>query len=275
MKPITSTFFSITTSLAFLWKYVIQSLNRGHKSTLPFDTKLKVAEESRALILLKRRLYTDQCRVPRMDFGAGSRYFHHENHTIAQLAGISGASRWSGRFLKSLARHLRPSVVLELGTSLGLSTLYLAEGCDPECRIHTIEGNVVLANRAKVNFEQADYDNITVHIGTFRTILPTLLDRIPNPNLIVIDGDHRSDSLLAYVERCLPYLSDPGWIVVDDIRWSPDMHCGWRALRQYPGVKKSIDTYHYGILEMAKGHRTGARHTLAWPKPILPWILRK
>jgi predicted O-methyltransferase YrrM len=75
--------------------------------------------------------------------------------------------------------------ILELGTALGYTALWLAHGA-PEARIDTIERDPEHVRIARENFAAARCaDRITVHEGDFEAVLPTLA---PPYDMAFFDG---------------------------------------------------------------------------------------
>lgn len=153
-----------------------------------------------------------------------------QTRSLASLVRASATPPWKGHLLYSLVRYVRPNRILELGTHLGFSTMYLAAAA-PDADLHTIEASPTLAEKAKQHFRLLGIQP-HLHIGTFEQILPTLQGEW---DFIYIDGDHRGASLYQYGILLYGRLRKGGLLVCDDIFWSRDMYAGWRRLCQYVG----------------------------------------
>jgi predicted O-methyltransferase YrrM len=84
--------------------------------------------------------------------------------------------------------------------------------------------------------------------GAFEETLPTVLKRIGWIDFVYIDGHHRKDATIRYVEMLMPYLSEDATIVVDDINWSAEMKEAWQQLKSDQRFRQSIDVYMMGLL---------------------------
>jgi len=144
-------------------------------------------------------------------------------------------------------KHYKPSCILELGTSLGMSALYMSEAA-PGARIITIEGCPETSAIARSNIEKAGKNNISVITGSFDEKLQEALRLMPNPDLVFIDGNHRKEPTVKYFEECLPHLHAGSVVVMDDIHWSAGMEEAWKLIIAKPEVKVSVDLYHMGVV---------------------------
>ena len=193
------------------------------------------------------------------DFGAGSTIFKDNKRKIGDLARYTASSAKKGRLLFRLVNYFQPKNILELGTSLGISTMYMAKA-KKMANVHTIEGCKQTAAYAKQSFEVMQLPNITLHTARFEEILPQLLPKINNLDVVFFDGNHRSEATRQYFKQCLPYFHNDTVLVLDDIHWSADMEQFWQEIQQDEKVQISIDLFHIGLLffrkEQAKEHFT-------------------
>ncbi len=195
----------------------------------------------------RRSLLHDQRSLEWLDMGAGpgSKGGGTRSAKIAYLAGVSSRNRKEGEIILRLAGFQQANHMLELGTHLGISAMYLQAGA-PLAQIDTIEGGESLADFVKESFESRGLP-ICVHTGDFDKVLNRLNFAPESLDLVFLDGNHRSEPLLRYARRLIPALKPGGVLVVDDLYWSPDMAKGWQALIALPEITVSIDLYHLGV----------------------------
>lgn len=155
--------------------------------------------------------------------------------SLACITRRAASPPWKGRWLYALSQAASPSTILELGTHLGLGTLYLWAGA-PQAQIHTIEASPTLARQAQKHFRLFGAKP-HLHIGTFAEVLPTLTGPW---DLVYIDGDHRAEVLHTYLQLLFPKLSPNGIVVCDDIFWSRAMYKAWQNLAIPLGMTRQI-----------------------------------
>lgn len=193
------------------------------------------------------------------DLGAGSRVFDLPSRPVAEIARTALKPAAQAQLLFRLARYAGAHHVLELGTSFGITTLYLALGAD-EGMVHTIEGCPQTMRIAQHHFDQLKQRNIHAVLGSFRNRLPDILQKMGTLDLAFIDGHHAKDPTLEYFEACLTKTHNNSVLVFDDIHWSRGMEQAWESIKSHPRVTVTVDLYDLGLVflrtEQAKEHFT-------------------
>jgi predicted O-methyltransferase YrrM len=191
------------------------------------------------------------------DLGAGSRVHDQALRRVSEVARTALKPPRQAQLLYRLARYMDAGSVLELGTSFGITTLYLSSGAE-DGEVHTIEGCPQTYRIAQHQFERFNRTNIHAHLGSFRATLPELLPRMEPPDLVFIDGHHAEGPTLEYFELCLHHAHNDTVLVLDDIHWSRGMEAAWSAIKSHPRVTVTIDLYNLGLVflrsEQAKEH---------------------
>ncbi|TNF41183.1 MAG: hypothetical protein EP313_03200 [Bacteroidetes bacterium] len=119
-------------------------------------------------------------------------------------------------------------VILELGTSLGISTLAMALAA-PDRRVISVEGSPELAAIASENLRNHGASNAEVICMEFSEALRYLADTGIKVEMAFIDGNHRGKALAEYVET-IRRMGEEMIMVADDIRMNSDMSRAWKTL---------------------------------------------
>ena len=85
-----------------------------------------------------------------------------------------------------MAGEFGNSSIIELGTSLGMSTIYMA-AARPDTVVYTIEGCPSVSEIARYNFSIAGLENINLLTGSFDEMLPVLKEQGVKPGLVFVD----------------------------------------------------------------------------------------
>lgn len=185
------------------------------------------------------------------DYGAGSVTFSGKARRVSRVAEQSAIDKKYGELLFRLLQYLKPENIVELGTSLGVSTAYLALA-DKRRTVETIEGCPQTADLAKKTFVDLKCDNVNQYVGQFKDVLPDLVGKTEQLGFVFFDGHHQKQSTLDYFNNCLLKVGNETVFVFDDIHWSKGMEEAWEIICKHPQVTVSIDLFQLGIVFFRK-----------------------
>lgn len=187
------------------------------------------------------------------DLGAGSNGNIQKERSIASIVDKSAIKKKYGKLLFRIANYYKPQYILELGTCVGIGTMYLAAG-NTKNKVVTIEGDPAIAKIATNNFKKypIHLSNIEQHIGNFDDVLPEVLAQNPKIDLAFIDGNHRKEPTLNYFNQILANCHDDSILIFDDIHWSKEMIEAWKIIKTHSKVQLTIDIYRMGIVFLGK-----------------------
>ena len=194
----------------------------------------------------RRQLLADRSFVDVTDYGSGSS-FGNGRRRVCDIARHSTSSSRDGRLLCNLATAMHSANILELGTNLGIGSLYLAHSGSCQ-RLVTIEGCPNLSKIANEGFKLLGVNNITLVNAEFAEALPRVLRELPSLDFVFIDGNHLSGPTLDYFSQCLPFVTNDTVIVIDDIHKNADMEQAWSEIVENEHVTLSLDFYTMGAV---------------------------
>jgi predicted O-methyltransferase YrrM len=171
---------------------------------------------------------------------------------VAQIANSSLKKPKYARLLYRLVKYFQPQQVLELGTSLGITTAYLAFA-KKDADVITMEGSTAIASVAEQNFKQLRLNTIKIITGNFDKTLPEALSLQPSAfSFAFIDGNHRKEPTLKYFHQLLEKSNESTVMVFDDIHWSREMEEAWEGIKQHSSVTLTIDLFFIGLVFFRK-----------------------
>jgi predicted O-methyltransferase YrrM len=186
-----------------------------------------------------------------IDLGAGTKV-RQKNKTIGSMSKKASVSRGYGQLLYRLSCYYKPDNIIELGTALGISTMYLAIG-NPMAKVITVEGNPQLAEIASKSFAAKKLNNITLINSTFDDSLARLSLETSTNTLVFIDGNHTFKATMKYFEVFGKTVDSANIIVFDDINWSEQMMQAWKSITESVHSGVLVDLFHMGILFQGRG----------------------
>jgi predicted O-methyltransferase YrrM len=201
----------------------------------------------------RRQLLKSTASLSVTDFGAGSHTGAGQERRIADIARTAAKPPRLAQLLFRLVNYFRPTTILELGTSLGLTTAYLA-AADSRSQVVTLEGCPNVAAVARETFAALQLKNIRLVEGNIDNTLAPTLSTLGKPvDFAFFDGNHRYEPTLRYFELCLAHRTDNSVFVFDDIHWSEEMERAWEAIKAHPDVTITVDLFYIGLVFFRKG----------------------
>ena len=245
-------------------------------SPFVFNFSQKVLEDDRVfyafrdLEILRKILADDRTKLKIKDYGAGSLVSDSKERSIRSLVKYSATMPLYCRFLFRIINEYKPQTILELGTSVGISTLYQSRAA-MNAEFITIEGDPKIAAVAENNFRRMRAHNIRQITGTFEEKLVPALEALKKLDYAFIDGNHREKPTVAYFETCLKYAHEDSIFIFDDIHWTEGMERAWEKIIAHPQVTLSLDMYWFGVVFFKKEFQE--KSNIAVAKSIWkPWI---
>ncbi|MFM1964035.1 MAG: hypothetical protein RLZZ172_2880, partial [Bacteroidota bacterium] len=162
----------------FLRYWLTASNGRGHgiHSPFVFDFIIHVLKGRMAdevgfsqIEEVREQLENSNEKIQVSDLGAGSVKVDGEYRKLSSIAKYAAKPSRFAQLLYRMVRYFQIDHVLELGTSLGLTTRYLALA-KPLQGVITIEGAPAIAHKTEEMFFAEGFENIEVRCGDFEKV---------------------------------------------------------------------------------------------------------
>ena len=242
-------------AIKYLRYYLTASNGKGHGIHSPFIFQFITRvlndhtqyKEYDKVEKLRQQYLNDRTVLTIQDFGAGSSVSKSNQRSVASIAKNAAKSKKLARLLFRMVRMYQPSSILELGTSLGITTSYLSLA-KPDAKLITLEGAAEVAALAEKKIMASGYQNISMVKGNFDDTLSVVLEELPSVCFVFIDGNHRKEPTERYFHQLLAKTNNDSILIFDDIHWSREMEQAWETIRNHPSVRCTIDLFFIGIV---------------------------
>ena len=207
-------------------------------------------EAVRAKLLLTRKYIkvNDYGAKPiSLPFKNDDKKTNEDKRRISTIARRSLKMPKHGQLLFRLVNRFQPKTILELGTSLGVTTLYLAAP-NQQAEVVTMEGCPNISKVAQITFDKVKVPNVKLVNKRFEEGLNSYLDEIDQLDFAFFDGNHAKEATLRYFNWCLALATPSSVFVFDDIYWSEEMMEAWDEIKKHPKVTTTIDLFAMGIV---------------------------
>lgn len=254
-----------------IFRYFLTAQNEhGLHSPFVFDLYLNTIKKDvlqpnfAPIETLRTQLLQSRDTLKIIDLGAGSKVNASPVREVRDIAQNSKKSARLGRLFHRLIQHFGYRTIFDLGTSLGLTTLYLASA-KREATVYTFEGCPETAKLAQRNFERFEgLAPIQVIVGNLDETLTAQAAAVPAIDFAFFDANHRFEPTVRYFETCLTKAQENSLFVFDDIHWSPEMEAAWLYITQHPSVSVTIDLFSVGLVFFRK-KQPKQNFVLRWP----------
>ena len=250
----------VSHQLKSYWRYFFKAVNE-HGVHSPFVYSLYCAtiknktypnfyhaiEEKRIELLCDNRV------IETTDLGSGSKLLPNPKRRVSKIARHFLQKRKEAQFIYKLGAFLKPKVVLELGTSLGVTTLYLSKIED--AAVTTIEGCSVTLGIATRLFDSSKAKNITTFCGNIDELLAPVLASLKEVDLVLIDANHDYEPTMRYFNAIFPHLKNESCVLIDDIYQKPGMTKAWKEITADERMHVALDFYRFGLVFPRKEQR--------------------
>ena len=193
------------------------------------------------------------------DIAKGSLARRKEAQLLARLVGWLGrpllTSPSMGGIGDEASEDRKGLTIVELGTSLGVTTAYLA-AMDSRNKVVTYEGCPAVAEVARANWEKLGLSNIACVVGEITVdslqltvdSLQLAVDRLSGIDVAFIDANHTCEATLTYFNALASRVHEKSVVVVDDIHYNEDMEKAWKAICADERVTTTMDLYRMGLV---------------------------
>jgi predicted O-methyltransferase YrrM len=208
--------------------------------------------------LTRSRMMRSKSIVSVLPIGASG---HKETRTesLRDVAERTSKSAKYAELLERICNYYQPQYAIEIGSSVGISTLYQASGIN-QGYLFSLEGNPDSVKIARHNAEKLGLGHIQFIEGMFDETLPSVVQQLPRVDYVFFDGNHTMEATLKYFETCLQKAHSGSIFIFDDIRWSDNMQRAWQKIKNHPQVTVTVDLFFMGIVffrtEQEKQHFT-------------------
>lgn len=207
----------------------------------PFYIFEKIESRRKSLLVNKTEIKVE-------NFGADSYLGTSEVKKIKDIARFSLADVATSQMFFRLVHTLKCNQILELGTSFGISTAYLASA-NPKSKVYTFEGSVEILQQADKNWKDLGLKNIVSIQGNLKKTLSEFLTKEqPKLDLVYVDANHTYEGARTIIAQIKPYLHNETVVILDDINWSTDMRKIWEELKSDSFFSLTFENHRLGFL---------------------------
>lgn len=178
------------------------------------------------------------------DFGTGN----SGQRKVKDIARRSSTDVRYGGVMQKIIDSFKVEGILELGTSVGIGTMFLAR-TNAKAEVTTVEGCPETCKFAKSEFAKRKIANVNFINDDFDHLFASNALKDKYFDLAFIDGNHTSEATIRYFDNIIKrYSNKKSIIIVDDINWSRDMYDAWKEISSRMPDSLRINLFRMGII---------------------------
>lgn len=146
------------------------------------------------------------------------------------------------RLIFRLVNYFQPSTLLDIGTSSGLSTLYMSAVGKSVCCISMDNTNDANGFACRL---LEDTENVKLHVGNISQDLPCIIASLQKIDFLHLNYPYANDDVF---EKCMSKIHAYSVMVVDGIHTSKEMQKWWDKIVSDDRIGITFDLYSVGIV---------------------------
>jgi len=167
--------------------------------------------------------------------------------SLLKIARQSASPSKDGQLLFRTALAVKAKRIIELGTSIGLGTSYLASA-SKESQVISIDHNASVLEIAKRNIKSLGINNVSFIQESIDTALIKALKQLKTVDLVFLDGNHVGEATKQYFNTAKEFTHSGSVFIFHDIHWSKDMYDAWVEITKDNKVSSVIECYNVGFV---------------------------
>ena len=174
-------------------------------------------------------------------------YYRGKRITVKKAFRQYGISNKEGELLFRLTNYFKPHTILCIGSSLGLTPLYLSR-YDSTVQCITLECEPDFTAIATHFLGKEKNSSLQILTGSYLVTLPESIMQLQQIDCIYISKDVEINDLAEIFQQCLPFIHNTTFCVLAGIRSSSEKYHYWKQLCQHPSITVTIDLFYTSIL---------------------------
>ncbi|WP_455625431.1 O-methyltransferase [Parabacteroides sp.] len=170
-----------------------------------------------------------------------------QTRSISEIVKREAIRPKHGALLFRLTNYFKSKNILQIGTTMGLSTLYLTSYATG-LRCIALENVPEFAAIARQAFAKEGRNPVDLRIGNYKDLLPQALNDINSLDFVFFNTLYEQQNNLWLFNECMKYAHNDTVFVIEGIKASRKMRELWEEICACPEVTVTLDLYSLGIV---------------------------
>jgi predicted O-methyltransferase YrrM len=164
-----------------------------------------------------------------------------------------------GQLLFRMVDYYAPASIIELGTSSGFTTLYLASA---NAGTPIVTTDTEISEQALQRFTDLQLNHIKTIKGEKISALSTAITQLGRADLVFIGDNQEPDEMLQHFHQLLPALHSGSMLIFNGIHRSREIEQAWKQIQTHASVTLTVDLFFIGIVLFRKENKAQQHFTI-------------
>jgi len=193
---------------------------------------------------IRTAIHNDNQTIEVEDLGAGSHSSNSEMRRVKDIANTALMPMAWQQVLVRMAQCYKPTTVLELGTSLGATSIALSKTL-PQSKIVSVEGSREISVFAQHLAKKHHAENLSIINASFDAFIE---QNTAVYDWVLLDGNHTYEATVRYYQYFVKMAKPGSMLLLDDIYWSEGMTKAWEEVKEDRRSVLTLDLYRWGLV---------------------------
>lgn len=193
----------------------------------------------------RKKLLNDDRRVVLDGLAVHPNFSKRRGIPVKQLVKMLLKKPKVDQLIFRLMVNQQPESILELGTSLGVTTAYLSKGA-PKSSVVTVEQHSILGDMAGYPSSVLALDNVEMLNLNLEQLRAKMAFEVVD--VICINSALPEDMVLQYFEFCTTIVNQRSMVIIDSIYLNERRKAIWTAIKHHSKVTVTIDLFWIGLV---------------------------
>ncbi|MDR1879743.1 MAG: class I SAM-dependent methyltransferase [Tannerellaceae bacterium] len=152
-----------------------------------------------------------------------------------------------GALLFRIAHYFKVRNIVQIGSCMGLSTLYLTS-YNGGLRCVVLERVPAYASVSRQVYDEAARTPVDLRVGDCKALLPEALIELERVDLVYVHTLFEENDMEWLFNACLKYVHTRTICIFDGIKATAGMRKFWKTVCAHPDVTVTVDLYSMGVV---------------------------
>ncbi|MEG1544886.1 MAG: SAM-dependent methyltransferase [Tannerellaceae bacterium] len=167
--------------------------------------------------------------------------------TVGEVVARKAIQPRHGALLFRLTNYFKSQNILQLGSGMGLSTLYMTSYVVP-LRCLVLEPQLEVAGVARQVYGEASRNPIDLRVGAYEELLPQALNDLPRLDFVFFNTPSNATDNEWLFNECVKQVHKDSVFIFEGIKSTARMRTFWKQICGRPEVTVTVDLYDMGLV---------------------------